>query len=349
MRNKTVTCLFLKATAGLLTFALGLSVLWVCPADAGRVQAASGSAENANVEYIDISNYKDNTAPKPAKSEHKGWLFAGWFTDETCTEALNKSDASGECVAKFVPAEVLSVKCQIQRTTRDDSVSSSLRMISTVDSKYYRSVGFEVTVEEKTQDLNTNKVYKKIVSTVSDNTFTKTPDVFDTQSEYFVTYVLKNIPTTAFKTGIRIAPYWITLDGTKVYGVSRYARVEDGYLNIINVPVRLYSDEAVVAGYLEVGYTAGAYEYVSADIGTVFEEMEVACKDGKICCVGNLKKVSNNVKADGMYINLRFQVKDPSTFKNDETFPVSAEAFCNNEETVLNGFDVFDVVYQNMN
>ena len=94
--------------------------------------------------------------------------------------------------------------------------------------------------------------------------------------ENFLLSSIINIPNTAFKTGIQITPYWTTLDGTKVSGVSRYARVEDGYLNIVNVPVRLYSVEEAAAGYLEVAYDGDKFAYVGADTGNVFAEMETA-------------------------------------------------------------------------
>lgn len=347
---------FRKVVAGFVALALILS----CPGigAAGKVQATGDSGrEMYHTEAFDISNYQDDKAPKPQMEEYKDWLFSGWFSDKTCVSGmeLKEKPATGTCYAKFVPEEVLSVKCQITDGLSESSEElGKLRIVSTVDSLRYQNVGFEIRYgNNEVIKHNTKTVYEKILAT-NGVPFTYEPSVFSDVSKYFITATLVNIPTGAFDTGVYIAPYWVTMDGTLVYGVSRYARVEDGYLNIVNVPVRLYSDEAVAAGYLEIDYDEEKFVYYpnedgSIDLGNVFGEMEVVDIEVNgnrmIRCAGNVKDITENKTADGLYVNLRFQAKNgiPST---DETFTVSSESFCNNQEEINKDFAVSDVVYK---
>ena len=70
--------------------------------------------------------------------------------------------------------------------------------------------------------------------------------------------------------------------------------------------------------------------------GSVFDEMEVRGADGVVRCVGNKRVITateGNVKADGMYVNLRFQLVEGKSVPAGETeFTVSAEDFCDNQE-----------------
>ena len=227
-----------------------------------------------------------------------------------------------------------------------------MRLVSTVDNLQYSKVGFEILMEGK-QPINyaTDKVYKKITVTdtsASNVEFDYAPEDFHAMAKWFTTVTVINIQNADFAAGILIKPYWETMDGTLVYGVSRYARVEDYYRNIVNVPVRLYSDKEVAAGYLEVGYDKNRFTYVGKDdgydVGTVFEEMEVAEGDGSIRCVGNVKNITSDKAADGMYVNLRFERKNASD-ASDARFTISNADFCNKEETTVD-FQVFDVIYK---
>ena len=138
---------------------------------------------------------------------------------------------------------------------------------------------------------------------------------------------MRNIPKASFATGFLVTPYWVTLDGTKVSGITRYARVEDYYQKNINVPVRLYTDEAVAAGYLEVLIPDGC-TYVGYDAG-IFEEMEVAVSGSTVKIVGNVADISNDKTADGLYANLRFST---SSAPADGAFTVSNPDFCDISE-----------------
>ena len=286
-------------------------------------------------ESIDITPYKDGIAPKPADPAHAGWIFAGWFTDTTCTTAVDKTTATGAQYAKFVPSGVLSAKCQVLAGTAADSATSKIRFVSTVDNLKYQQVGFKYQIAGGTEKTyTTNQVMKQISANEGGVIFGYKPTVFDASSQYFITVTMNNIPSSAFATGIRITPFWVTLDGTEVNGVSRYIRVEDSYKSIVNVPVRLYDDGSVAAGLLSVGYDADKYDFVGSDEGTVFASTKCNAKDGKVYCVGSVEDISNNTKADGLFVNLRFQLKDGQS--NDGTFTVTDTDFCNNAEESVN-------------
>ncbi len=356
MKKNFVCGLSRKLAAGTLALALTLTGVCVWSGEAAEAQASEITAQDTGVytERLELSSYKPEEgsliAPKPTDSTHKDWLFAGWYTDADCTTAVEADVIIGEYYAKFVPAEVLSVKCQIQESTTAETESGKLRIVSAVDTLDYQKVGFEIRIDGgEPLFYETKEVWKMIVAKEGGVAFNYAPENFHESAKYFVTATIINIPNTAFSTGIQITPYWITLDGTQVSGVSRYARVEDGYLDIVNVPVRLYSDQEAAAGYLEVAYDGNKFAYVSADTGDVFEEMETADDgSGTVRCVGNVADISGNATADGLYVNLRFQVKDDISLGAEETFMVSGEDFCDKEEKLLTDYDVSDVVYKNL-
>ncbi len=335
-----------KIAAGLLAGALVLSGICYLPVNNQKVYAAGAVNENdIHTEQFEISNYikeSGRTAPKPQETGYEEWVFAGWYSKESCSKetALKRADAaqaSGMWYAKFVPAELLSVKCQTLLSTTESSQDSQLRLVSAVDNLQYEQVGFEIQMEGKEPiDYATDTVYSKITAAEDGDVkveFDYVPQDFHAMAKYFTTVTLINIQTEDFDAGVLIKPYWETLDGTRVYGVSRYARVEDHYLKIINVPVRLYRDQKVAAGYLEVSCeNANVSYYKKWDTGTVFEEMEVAENGNSVHCVGNVEDIGQNVEADGMFVNLRFVWTGEGYPENDLTFTVSGAEFCDDQE-----------------
>lgn len=295
-------------------------------------------------------------APKPTDANYKDWLFAGWFTDGDCKDAIEEK--TGTAYAKFVPADVMSVKCQSLSGVTADSEKTSMRLITTVDNLKYQKVGFKITVGSTTKSYDTKTVYKNIKSKDSGLEFEYGPDIFSEKSTYFATATMVNIPNTGFTKGIFVTPYWVTLDGTTVEGVGRYARVEDSYYDggktVVNVPVRLYTDKNVAAGQVTVNYDKDTYTYIgteNGDLGDVFEELYVNDNGaGKVTCVGNASEI-RDVKADGLLVSLRFARKD----KSDQTvtFNVDGEQFANYDGDFVytsgTTFDVSDVTHKAVN
>lgn len=330
MKNGIVRKLVKKTAAGALALAMIMSGMCFVSAGIDKVEAAG---EFVTQEFSDISGYRGTTktAPKPTIEGYENYIFAGWFTDSNCTTAYTSD--TGAAVAKFVAPQVLSAACQVTSGTETSSEKSDLRLVSTVDGLKYERVGFDITINSKTKSLDSTTVYSSIKSTVAGLAYEATPSVFDTASAYFITLKVTNIPKASFTTGILVTPYWVTLDGTKVTGVTRYARVEDSYLNIVNVPVRLYNNMNVAAGYLEVSIPDGC-TYVGYDKG-IFEEMEVACGTSKVKIVGNVEDITANKTADGLYANLRFSLTDATNKPADGAFEITNSDFCNiNEDTL---------------
>ena len=143
-----------------------------------------------------------------------GKIFAGWFTDETCTTAYTED--TGKAYAKFIDENILTVKAQISSGTTANSEKTSIRFITSVDSLKYQNVGFKITCNGKTIDKQMTKVYtalnaggKKIK-----------PTVFSEDSNYMEAYTLNNIPQSAFGKEFTVTPYYTTQDGTIVEGAT---------------------------------------------------------------------------------------------------------------------------------
>ena len=144
----------------------------------------------------------------------------------------------GTAFAKFVPAEVLSVKCQTSADVTSMDDTAKIRVISTVDSLKYSQVGFDLTFKGRNLSYKTSTVLSGIQAATDGVAYGFSPNIFDLQSKYFITATIVNIPNSDFDEGLLVKPYWVTKDGTTVHGVERYARVEDSYNHIVNVPVK---------------------------------------------------------------------------------------------------------------
>ena len=310
----------------------------ICDIEGQSVLAANETID-FHTEVLEVSKYIDGEgkriAPKPSIAQYEDWIFAGWYRDEECTKAVNST--SGERYAKFVPSEILSVKCQVTAGTNAETTqNSALRLISTVDSFNYQEVGFELLYGFGAKKLNipSYEVFEKIESAIEGQEYGYSPNIFSLQSKYFATATLTNISQDNFDKSFYIKPYWITLDGTKVYGVSRCARVEDSYLNIVNVPVRLYSDASVIGGNVSVAYNTTNFTYYGyddpADLGTV-------TVDGATSGAVKVSKSSDTtITADGMFVNLRLQrkVAEPSLPKKNQ-FTVTANLTVEDSKPVV--------------
>ena len=328
------------------------------------------------VEYSgDITSYLDsNTAPEYLGDDANGfgYLFGGWYDmtvdGETkkyspITDTTTYATRKGIVVAKFVPAQTLSVKCQNWAGTEKGDNNVIVRVISAVDSTNYSGYGFEISriadgVEKALGTYEAEEVYSKF--NYYDTAEDTEPDtyvpsqIFGKAAEKYISCTVGYIPAEHHSTIINIKPYWITLDGTTVYGLSKFAHVEDGYLGYVNVPINLNilsADNASSAGILSVKSDDGL-TFVGTDeieCGKVFDEMEFnVLSDGTIKCAGNTSDISEKNEMD-IYINLKFLRKDIDTdapIANEfYTFTVTGEDFCNGNEVFLEEMDVWNVIY----
>lgn len=177
------------------------------------------------------------------KKEHPtrdGYLFGGWYLDAECVSkpVADITKIETEAYALFVPETVLSVKAQISDALLDvqSAVSDgSIRFITSVDSLRYQKIGFKITYSGKdgqqvSKDSSSNKVYEKLyaVGMNGGQTLEYTPKVFHATSNYFKACTITGVPEAFYNTAFTVTPYWITLDGTYVEGVTATKVINDG-------------------------------------------------------------------------------------------------------------------------
>lgn len=232
-----------------------------------KVQAADSTSAYVTEAFTDadtIKNYFDTAEAYPTKD---GYLFAGWFRDTDCTleNAVKVYDSTIETYyAKFVPEEVLSIKAQISTvagsTTVDEVVKETrnIRFVSSVDDLTYGKVGFKLEFDGTTMYNNSKTVFDRIASNTTGDEYSFSPKVVDTDSEHFITAIWKNVTEDEFGTGFYVRAYWKTLDGTVVYGPSRYVTVNDGLTtNTVIIPVKDEQGTLAQAENIAVKYNDG--------------------------------------------------------------------------------------------
>jgi hypothetical protein len=271
----------------------------------------------------------------------KDYVFGGWYAkDGEKYVPLNENALTNETVKditaypKFVPAEVLSVKTQLGKSDTE----TSLRLVSTVDSKDYQKVGFEVQLGSRDiVNKEMTRVYSGIKKSKTDTTVLEPDTTFVTASEYFIAVDISNISDKSYASIVYARAYWETMDGTTVMGLARNNRVEDKTNNYISVPVNLLTDGAtpamVAGGKIQVTYNSDAYKVVGStvDAGRVLSEIAYFIDEdaGTITFAGNATKVDKNIIADGLYVNVRFVKKNENAGDLNFAVKTDATSFCN--------------------
>ncbi len=195
-------------------------------------------------EVEDVASYRESgTYP-----EEPGYIFAGWYKDAEYTEWINNDETGTSAWAKFLEDDVLSVQSQVKVTTTDangdgkldvTSNSTDLRVATTVDGLEYRRISFYLQKQKDgiygakfdtatVSDENARMVYEKLYALEDKTTVTEhKPTIFTWQSDYFKTFTITNIPSSDYGTKIKVTPYWITMDGTRVEGKAVETCVND--------------------------------------------------------------------------------------------------------------------------
>ena len=369
MKNKAISKLLKGVSIALVAvMAIGAGIVSYSNEAQAAVDDAKIPTAIAYKQIADASSYAtDQKAPKANEVTDlgEGYLFAGWYEDSAGnTPITDGKKVTQDSYAKFVPAYILGVKSQVaykdtkdskdyKTQVRSDSPFVTLRLVSAVDSKQYQEVGFAITAkkpnsdEESTWNTHTDykkKVYSKLKQNGQD---VSASDMFGTNASYFFTYEVRNIPSGEnFETAFYATPYWVTLDGTRVEGLSKYSHVEDYYEGLLSVPVYVKSSEKAAAGIVSVEFEKDKVTFDSYESGKLFEEgLAVDHKDGTVKCVANVKDITSEKSADGLFINLRFKMTgfdieefEKGTFAGTGyTFNVNApsEQFCNVDEVLL--------------
>ena len=338
-----------KLLTGFLVVALAISGIVAVPKNVEAANATSVYYDDER-EY-NISNYWSEDIKKVPMKD--GYVFGGWFVyDGQKYVALEEEDltndtlSSIEAVAKFVPADVLSVKTQLATEETDGVEKAFLRLLSTTDSRDYKEVGFEYQLGSKAivkKDMYT--IYTAIKpSKTSSQILYPDSSFVDGASEYFIALDVNNISNKNYAKIVYARAYWVTKDGTTVMGLARNNRVEDKIVDDLqnkkeyfSAGITLLSDDynpsMVAAGKVVMKYNATDYDVYQIDAGRVLSAMRwyVDKANNTITFVGNAETVNTNEETDGLFANVRF-VK--SSNKTDATldFEVESTAFCNWDE-----------------
>ena len=306
--------------------------------------------DETNINFKDYWN--ENTANRMAPVK-KDFVFGGWYQKDgdtyvPVTEQTAKTTETA--YAKFVPAYVLSVKAQNEEgTVAGDGHETSVRLISTVDSRSYQNVGFDIWLNNKAQltGCEATDVYKGLKTLKDSKEITTYPkDEFGEASSHFSVWRLDNIHDDNDSKIIYVRPYWTTMDGTKVYGVAKYVHIEDEYKNYVSIPVNFIDAVKMTAGKCTLEYDSNVLEFYKFEGGRLFAEINGnLSEDGKVKMVGNITRDANGsyneIVADGIMGSVRFKVlKD-----DDAKLSISDEQYCNWEEQVLDKLKAFDIIY----
>lgn len=193
--------------------------------------------------YDDISGYRssENGYTYEAKD---GYTFAGWYSDADCEVPLSEKEANSAtgAYAKYVSDDILCVKGQFSKeytytdSAGEEKIGRSMKFITSVDSLVYSEVGFKLIQHsskgDKEAKVSSNSVCTKLYAVDSNSeTLKYTPQgVFCEKSTYFKTYTLTEVPNYAYGVEITAIPYWVTLDGTTVYGAQATKTINEGIL-----------------------------------------------------------------------------------------------------------------------
>ncbi len=334
-----------------------------------------------------VQNYFTNdTAPEDVTEGNQGYLFGGWFakvgnTYKPLADTTLPEGNDGHYYAKYVPAQVLSVKCQNLADTGSGSATTNMKIVTGVDSLNYAKVGFDINtvkVGDGGKTLTSNKdlavtndtnVYRKLTVTGKGEYTAEQAFGANTGAQYFATTWVNGIKAANFESIVCIQPYWETLDGAKVYGLTKYAHVIDGLeVNAtgemetggghrwVNVPINVRDDQGVAAGVLsvanpsEVSATLPDLVCTEIECGVLFEEMDFAIKTGNdVKLVGNLSNMTTDKTANTIYANLRYLATsaDAQAILTGYSFAVSDVDFANiNEDQFASKqFPVWNIAY----
>lgn len=171
--------------------------------------------ETVTVTVVDNGDVREQTFERgdlTGKLEYTGadgMRFAGWFADEACTEPAQLSDVQADMTvyAKYVSDAYLQMKYVEQRWLS----SRELQLMSALDSEDYAQTGFVIN-GEAVPAASVSSRYGIYTARF----------LFSSVSRNAKLAVLKyDVSGLRRGASLEITPYWVTLDGTTVYGTTR--------------------------------------------------------------------------------------------------------------------------------
>ena len=298
----------------------------------------------AEKDYLTVECTEFGVIPN---APEEGYIFAGWYKEASCENGYRSLNGVTSAHAKFVPEDILSVKLQLKANTKASSLTTNMRLVSSVDSLNYQEVGFEVYFNgaETPVMAKTSKVYEKIAASATSGVeYNYGSKLINIDSEYFVTATLINISNGNFNKNFYIRPYWKTLDGTTVYGVNRYVTVMNGISTTnINIPVKVSAELTTTEVFINgvdnsllsnasIAYYDGTYAHLNVD---------VANRDSVLKSVNTILVTDGTTTGTAQYRNLltTHVIADSTEINADSTwYSDSEDAFVIATSAELYGF-----------
>lgn len=162
-----------------------------------------------NGEIRELAFERGNLTGKLEYTGADGMRFAGWFADEACTEPAQLSDVQADMTvyAKYVSDAYLQMKYVEQRWLS----SRELQLMSALDSEDYAQTGFVIN-GEAVPAASVSSRYGIYTARF----------LFSSVSRNAKLAVLKyDVSGLRRGASLEITPYWVTLDGTTVYGTTQ--------------------------------------------------------------------------------------------------------------------------------
>lgn len=346
MIKKKIVNLTKSVMAGFLGMAMIVSGIVMIPTSAD----ATGTTDTVLYESgYDIKKYWKEDAVERTAPVKEGYVFGGWYQTADGTLPLTEETAKSATTAyaKFVPNYVLSVKAQNEDGTAEGVGPNSVRILSSVDCKRYKNVGFDILLNNSKSigTCETTNVYEGLKNSAGSTDVKYPENEFGALADFFSVWRLDNINYKNYSKIIYVRPYWTTLDGTKVYGLAKYVHMEDQYKDYVNVPINLFTGEEVAAGAIDMTYS-DSLQFYSFEPGRVLTEMKANSDiEGTIKMVGNATTVDESVVADGLYATVRFTVKENKDASN-LMFTMTNTKFCDWKEEFVDTVKAVEVIYK---
>lgn len=145
----------------------------------------------------------------------KGNVFAGWYTDKSCTVPADLTNVQADMTvyAKYVDDAYLSVQYiangLFNRVT-------SVKLISAIDADAYAETGFVISRSGEEETIVVSDYSKRV-------NYMNAMLLFGRGASYNAPMMSADYSVKGMSTGsqMTVTPYWVTLDGTTVYGTAR--------------------------------------------------------------------------------------------------------------------------------
>lgn len=233
---------------------LGLTLMLVlCMTMSVFAVTMAADADSTEIAWDEYTQEKYNNLETGEIPSMDGYLFGGWYKqkcetfEDECANVLSTVviPDGGVIFAKFVPKAVLGVQAQVSAgDLAEITDDASLRFVTSVDSLVYKEVGFDI---EYVKDgittpihCNSKQVYDQLLATDGsgkiDTSFVPS-QMFNKESEYFKTCTITKISAKYCDLVLKVTPYWITVDGTPVYGETVSKTLSQGMTRLSDIYV----------------------------------------------------------------------------------------------------------------